>query len=71
VSVSIAGGEGGDGEGDLEEEDRGEEASTAGRGLGLEHSWGLTYAEIFSCQIGSFPIKYLGVPVSPSRLECL
>jgi len=31
----------------------------------------LTYAEIFNCQIGSFPIKYLGVPVSPSRLHVL
>jgi hypothetical protein len=28
-----------------------------------------TYAEIFNCKIGTFPIKYLGVPVSPSRLH--
>jgi len=34
-----------------------------------EECWGQTYAEIFNCQIGSFPIKYLGVPVSPSRLH--
>lgn len=27
------------------------------------------YAEIFNCQVGLFPIKYLGVPVSPSRLH--
>ena len=27
------------------------------------------YAEIFNCQIGSFPTKYLGVPVSPGRLH--
>jgi hypothetical protein len=27
------------------------------------------YAEIFNCQIGTFPIKYLGVPDSPSRLH--
>lgn len=27
------------------------------------------FAEIFNCQIGYFPIKYLGVPVSPSRLH--
>jgi hypothetical protein len=27
------------------------------------------YAEIFNCQIGTFPIKYLGVPVRPSRLH--
>jgi hypothetical protein len=27
------------------------------------------YAEIFNCQIGYFPIKYSGVPVSPSRLK--
>ena len=24
---------------------------------------------MFNCQIGLFPIKYLGVPVSPSRLK--
>ena len=29
----------------------------------------LGYAGIFNCQVGSFPIKYLGVPVSPSRLH--
>jgi len=28
-----------------------------------------SYAEIFNCQIGNFPIKYLGVPVSPSKLH--
>jgi hypothetical protein len=27
------------------------------------------YAEIFSCQIGLFPVKYLGVPISASRLR--
>jgi hypothetical protein len=27
------------------------------------------YAEIFNCQVGHFPIKYLGVLVSPSRLK--
>jgi len=27
------------------------------------------YANIFNCQFGVFPIKYLGVPVSPSRLH--
>ena len=34
-----------------------------------EENWGQTYAELFNCQIGLFPIKYLGVPVSPSRLH--
>ena len=29
----------------------------------------LQYADLFNCQIGSFPIKYLVVPVSPSRLH--
>lgn len=28
-----------------------------------------SYADIFNCQIGYFPIKYLGVPVSPVRLH--
>ena len=27
------------------------------------------YAGLFNCQLGVFPIKYLGVPVSPSRLH--
>jgi hypothetical protein len=25
--------------------------------------------ELFNCQIGMFPIKYLGVPVSPCKLH--
>ena len=28
-------------------------------------------ADIFNCQIGYFPIKYLRVPVSPRRLHVL
>lgn len=31
--------------------------------------WRAVYAEIFNCQLGSFPVKYLGVPISPSRLH--
>lgn len=34
-----------------------------------EGHWDQVYAGIFNCQVGSFPIKYLGVPVSPSRLH--
>jgi hypothetical protein len=34
-----------------------------------EENWGQAYAELFNYQIGLFPIKYLGVPVSPSRLH--
>src|SRR6185312_2579873 len=29
----------------------------------------LSFAYIFNCQVGSFPIKYLGVPISPGRLH--
>lgn len=29
------------------------------------------YADIFNCQIGLFPIKYLGAPVSPSKLHVI
>ena len=36
-----------------------------------EDNWASKYAEIFNCQIGTFPIKYLGVPVSPSRLHVI
>ena len=28
-----------------------------------------TYADIFNCQIGHFPMKYLGVPVSYSSIR--
>jgi hypothetical protein len=33
-------------------------------------NWSLTYANIFNCQVGSFPIKYLRVPavMEPSKL---
>lgn len=34
-----------------------------------EGNWANTCAEIFNCQVGAFPIKYLGVPMSPSRLH--
>lgn len=34
-----------------------------------EGNWGHVYADLFNCQVGLFPIKYLGVPVSPSRLK--
>ena len=34
-----------------------------------EDDWATTYADLFNCQVGTFPIKYLGVPVSPSRLH--
>ncbi|WVZ95069.1 hypothetical protein U9M48_040874 [Paspalum notatum var. saurae] len=27
------------------------------------------YTDLFNCQVGVFPIRYLGVPVSPSRLH--
>ena len=27
------------------------------------------YADLFNCHLGMFPIKYLGVPVGPSRLH--
>jgi hypothetical protein len=30
---------------------------------------GQQIADLFTCQVGEFPIKYLGVPVSPSRLR--
>ena len=29
----------------------------------------LSYVDIFNCQVGSFPIRYLWVPVSPSKLN--
>ena len=35
-----------------------------------EDNWAATYAEIFNCQVGTFPVKYLGyllVPADSSR----
>jgi len=29
----------------------------------------MQYADLFNCQNGSFPLKYLGAPVSPGRLH--
>jgi len=34
-------------------------------------NWDNIYVEIFNCQIETFLIKYLGVPVSPSRLHVI
>lgn len=34
-----------------------------------EEGWDRRYAKLFNCQVGTFPIKYLGVPVSPNRLH--
>lgn len=36
-----------------------------------EENWAEIYAEIFNCQLGTFRIKYLGVPVGPSRLHVI
>jgi hypothetical protein len=35
----------------------------------VDNTLAIGYAEIFNCQIGLFPIKYLGVHVSPGRLR--
>jgi hypothetical protein len=37
--------------------------------VGGDNNLTLTYAEIFNCQVGLFPIKYLGVPISASRIQ--
>jgi hypothetical protein len=37
--------------------------------VGGDNTLAVKYAEIFNCQIGFFPIKYLGVPLSASRLH--
>lgn len=34
-----------------------------------DNNWAQVYADIFNCQVGFFPLKYLGVPISPSRLH--
>jgi hypothetical protein len=37
--------------------------------VGGDNDLAKEYAEVFNCQVGLFPIKYLGVLVSPSRLK--
>jgi hypothetical protein len=37
--------------------------------VGGDNNLTLEYAEIFNCQVGFFPIKYLGVPISASRIQ--
>jgi hypothetical protein len=37
--------------------------------VGGDDNLAVTYAEAFNCQIGAFPIKYLGVPISAGRLH--
>jgi hypothetical protein len=39
--------------------------------LGGDDEVALTYAEIFNCNIGSFPLKYLGVPILVGRLHVI
>lgn len=34
-----------------------------------DNNWWSYYANTLNCQLSTFPIKYLGVPVSPSRLH--
>lgn len=34
-----------------------------------EDSKALLYSNMFNCSVGGWPIKYLGVPVSDSRLH--
>jgi hypothetical protein len=37
--------------------------------VGGDNNIALEYADLFNCQISPFPIKYLGVPISASRLH--
>jgi hypothetical protein len=37
--------------------------------IGGDNRTCLPFAEVFNCQIQMFPLKYLGVPISASRLH--
>jgi hypothetical protein len=39
--------------------------------IGGDQDMAIMYAQIFNCQIVSFPLKYLGVPISVSRLHVI
>lgn len=36
-----------------------------------EKNWGQLYAKMSNCQVGVFRVKYLGVPISPSKLHLI
>jgi hypothetical protein len=37
--------------------------------IGGDNELASTYVDVFNCQVGCFPVKYLGVPISASRLR--
>jgi hypothetical protein len=37
--------------------------------VGGDNDLALEYANLFNCQVSLFPIRYLGVPISASRLH--
>jgi hypothetical protein len=37
--------------------------------VGGDNNVALRFANLFICQVGMFPLKYLGVPISASRLH--
>jgi hypothetical protein len=37
--------------------------------IGGDDMLAVRYADLYNCQVGSFPLKYLGVPISASRLH--
>jgi hypothetical protein len=37
--------------------------------VGGDNDLALEYADLFNCQVSLFPIRYLGVPISASRLH--
>jgi hypothetical protein len=39
--------------------------------IGGDNKLVVAYAELFNCQIGSFPLQYLGVPISAGRLHVI
>jgi hypothetical protein len=39
--------------------------------IGGDNKLVVAYAELFNCHIGSFPLQYLGVPISAGRLHVI
>jgi hypothetical protein len=39
--------------------------------IGGDNNLVVAYAKLFNCQIGSFPLQYLGVPISAGRLHVI
>jgi hypothetical protein len=39
--------------------------------IGGDNALASQFADLFNCQVGLFPMQYLGVPIAPGRLHAI